>query len=157
MGGGSGGNPNLGGGGGHHDHHVFGGMGGQPGGGGGSGGNPNVGGGGHDHHGFGVRPQGWNNYPRNFNRHDYQRNFHAERHFHWGAYHRPDGWYYRRWGYGDFLPALFWGPDYWISDYWMFDLQVPPYGYVWVRYGDDALLINRYTGEVLQVEYGVFD
>ena len=32
----------------------------------------------------------------------------------------------------------------------------PPPDAVWVRYGDDALLIDRYTGEVIQVEYGVF-
>lgn len=112
---------------------------------------------GHDERGFGIRPHDWNRFPRNFDRRDYQRNFHAERHFHWGEYHRPYGWYYRRWSYGDILPALFWGRDYWITDYWMFDLQIPPYGYTWVRYGDDALLINIYTGEVLEVEYGVFD
>ena len=32
----------------------------------------------------------------------------------------------------------------------------PPPGTVWVRYGRDALLIDRYTGEVIQVEYSVF-
>jgi Ni/Co efflux regulator RcnB len=29
-------------------------------------------------------------------------------------------------------------------------------GTVWVRYGDDALLIDQYTGEVIQVAYGIF-
>ena len=34
---------------------------------------------------------------------------------------------------------------------------MPPMpGTVWVRYGDDALLIDRYTGEVIQVAYGIF-
>jgi Ni/Co efflux regulator RcnB len=33
---------------------------------------------------------------------------------------------------------------------------VPPAGYEWVRVGADALLVNTATGEVLQVEYGVF-
>jgi Ni/Co efflux regulator RcnB len=46
--------------------------------------------------------------------------------------------------------------DYWLTDWWMFDLPIPPYGYEWVRYGDDALLINTYTGQILEVEYGVF-
>ena len=32
----------------------------------------------------------------------------------------------------------------------------PPYGYVWVRYGDDALLVDVDTGEILRVVYGVF-
>jgi Ni/Co efflux regulator RcnB len=33
---------------------------------------------------------------------------------------------------------------------------VPPAGYEWVRDDDDALLVNTSTGEVPQVEYGVF-
>lgn len=111
----------------------------------------------HDSRGFGIRPQNWNNRPRNFDRRDYQRNFRAAHPFHWGQYHRPPGWYYRRWVFGEILPAIFWTRDYWIDDFWMFDLPIPPFGYEWVRYGNDALLINTYTGEILEVEYGVFD
>lgn len=110
----------------------------------------------HDARGFGVRPDNWNNRPRNFDRGGYQRNFRAEHRFSYGAYRRPEGWYYRQWRYGEFLPTLFWARDYWINNWWMFDLPIPPYGYEWVRYGDDALLINVYTGEILEVEYGVF-
>jgi Ni/Co efflux regulator RcnB len=32
----------------------------------------------------------------------------------------------------------------------------PPYGYVWVRYGPDALLVNVENGLILSVMYGVF-
>src|SRR6185437_6110794 len=71
-------------------------------------------------------------------------------------YRRPHGWYYRRWNYGDFLPALFFGQDYWISDYRDFDLPYPPEGTVWVRYGNDALLVDEDTGEIIQVIYGIF-
>ena len=35
-------------------------------------------------------------------------------------------------------------------------LDPPPPGTVWVRYGNDALLIDRYSGEVIQVVYGIF-
>ena len=35
-------------------------------------------------------------------------------------------------------------------------LEVPPGGYEWVRDDDDAILVNTDTGEILQVEYGVF-
>lgn len=96
--------------------------------------------------------------PTQWNRQDYQRNVTASRHFHWsnGSYHRPHGWYYRRWVYGEVFPSLFWDRDYWITDYWNYGLDDPPYGYVWVRYGDDAVLINEDTGEILQVEYGIF-
>lgn len=111
----------------------------------------------HDSRGFGVRPDNWNQRPRTFDRATYQGAFTASHAFHWGIYRRPDGWYYRRWTYGDYLPPIFWARDYWIDSWWMFDLPVPPYGYEWVRYGDDALLIDTDTGQVLEVEYGVFD
>jgi len=106
---------------------------------------------------FGTRPSNWNQYPRTFNRGTYQRNVTAPRHYHWQSYNQPRGYYYRRWVFGQIFPRMFWAQDYWLSDYWMFDLPVPPYGYVWVRYGDDALLINKRTGVVLQVVYGLFD
>ena len=94
---------------------------------------------------------------RNFDRHAYQRNFNAPRHYHVGVYARPHGWYYHRWVYGEILPAFFWSQNYWISDYFDYGLADPPPGFIWVRYGDDALLIDQNSGEVLQVEYGVFD
>ena len=106
---------------------------------------------------FGTRPSNWNNYPRTFDRGTYQRNLSATRHFHWQNYNRPSGYYYRRWVFGQIFPRTFWAQDYWLTDYWMFDLPVPPYGYVWVRYNDDALLIEKRTGQVLQVVYGLFD
>jgi len=43
-----------------------------------------------------------------------------------------------------------------VGDSWLFALQVPPAGYEWVRDDTDALLVNLQTGEILQVEYGVF-
>ena len=106
---------------------------------------------------FGTRPSNWNQYPRKFDRHFYERNIHASRHYHWRSYHRPYGWYYRRWVFGQIFPSIFWARDYWLIDYWMFDLPIPPYGYVWVRYGDDALLIDRQTGQILQVVYDIFE
>ena len=94
---------------------------------------------------------------QNFDRHAYQRNFSSPRHYHVGVYVRPNGWYYHRWGYGEVLPAFFWTQNYWLGNYIDYGLAAPPYGFVWVRYGDDALLIDQNSGEVLQVDYGVFD
>ncbi|MBU6445112.1 MAG: RcnB family protein [Alphaproteobacteria bacterium] len=105
----------------------------------------------------GHRPADVNRYRRNFDRNQWQRNYRAERRFHWGSYHRPTGWFYRRWAFGMILPSLFWTRDYWINSYWSYDLPAPPYGYVWVRYGDDALLVDVETGYILRVIYGVFD
>jgi len=110
----------------------------------------------HDAHGYGIRPANWNDRPRVFDRGVYQRNFVAANRFHFGVYVRPSGWYYRRWGFGEIFPRAFWARNYWIDSYWMYDLMIPPYGYEWVRYGSDAVLIDAGSGQIMQVEYGVF-
>ena len=92
----------------------------------------------------------------NFNINIYRRNMHSPRRFHIGIYNAPRGYYYRRWHYGERLPISFWRRDYWLLDYIAFGLFAPPPGYVWVRYGPDALLIDTYTGEIIQVRYDVF-
>lgn len=84
------------------------------------------------------------------------RAFTAPRRFRFGVYHRPSGWYSHRWNYGEFLPSFFFTRNYWILDWEDFALDSPPPGTVWVRYGDDALLIDEYTGEVIEVVYGIF-
>jgi Ni/Co efflux regulator RcnB len=86
----------------------------------------------------------------------YQHNFQAARSFRIGPYHRPQGWVAHHWAFGQILPRVYWGPDYVLADYWLFALEVPPAGYEWVRDDTDALLVNTGTGEILQVEYGVF-
>jgi Ni/Co efflux regulator RcnB len=101
-------------------------------------------------------PKGWNTRPATADRATYQHNFKAARSYKIGPYHRPTGWVARRWTYGEVLPRAYWAPGYQIGDYWLFALEVPPTGYEWVRDGDDALLISTDSGEILQVEYGVF-
>lgn len=86
----------------------------------------------------------------------YRRNFSSPRRYHWNVYRRPAGWYNHRWAYGERLPRGWFARDYWISSFLMFGLMAPPDGYVWVRVGDDALLIDADTGEVIRVVYGVF-
>jgi Ni/Co efflux regulator RcnB len=86
----------------------------------------------------------------------YHRNVTASHPFHAQAYGRPSGWYSHRWTYGEFLPSLFWAQNFWLNDYNDFGLMPPPPGTVWVRDDSDALLIDRYTGEVIEVEYNVF-
>jgi Ni/Co efflux regulator RcnB len=90
------------------------------------------------------------------NFHAYRRNFTASHRYHFGSYRRPSGWYAHRWVYGERVPHDWYGRDYWIGNYVSFGLIGPPDGYQWVRVGDDALLVDVDTGEVLQVEYGVF-
>ena len=101
-------------------------------------------------------PSGWNARPATVDRGAYQHNYQASRTYRVGPYHPPAGWSARRWTYGEIYPRAFWGPDYLLADYWLFGLEVPPGGYEWVRDGSDALLIDVNSGQILQVEYGVF-
>lgn len=98
--------------------------------------------------------RGGTNGPANFNR----RNVTAQHHYHYssGAYRGPSGYSYRRWSYGEMLPSIYWGRSYWIGDYYDYGLSEPPPGCVWVRYGDDAVLIDEDSGEILEVVYGQF-
>jgi Ni/Co efflux regulator RcnB len=87
----------------------------------------------------------------------YRKTVTSSRHFRIGTYHAPRGYSYRRYNTGERLDAQFYARDYWLSDFAAYDLIAPPDGYVWVRFGPDALLIDEDDGEVLQVVYGVFE
>lgn len=87
----------------------------------------------------------------------YRRNVYSPRRYRHGSYRYPRGYNYRRYHYGQRLPVIFYRDrDYWLLDFIAFGLFAPPPGYVWVRYGPDALLIDTYTGEIVQVRYDVF-
>jgi Ni/Co efflux regulator RcnB len=100
--------------------------------------------------------------PNGEQRHDFSsaRNFHqnfnAQQRFRAPSYRRPQGYYARHWTWGQVLPTMFWARDYWLTDYYDYDLPQPPYGAIWVRVGDDALLIDQDSGEIIEVDYGVF-
>jgi Ni/Co efflux regulator RcnB len=80
----------------------------------------------------------------------------AQSRFQAGAYRPPSGYYYRSWGFGDFLPRPWFVRDYWLSNFLDFGLPYPPPGYTWVRVGPDALLIDRFSGRIVQVVRGMF-
>jgi Ni/Co efflux regulator RcnB len=54
------------------------------------------------------------------------------------------------------LPGLFLSSAYFFNDYYRMGLEGPPYGYQWVRYGPDLLLVQLGTGQVSDVIYGAF-
>jgi Ni/Co efflux regulator RcnB len=87
----------------------------------------------------------------------YKRTFQARHQYHAGAYRAPSGYTYQRWGLGERLPSEYFVSSFWLNNFADYDLATPPDGYVWVRYGPDALLIDESDGEVIQVAYGVFD
>jgi hypothetical protein len=104
----------------------------------------------------GHRPPQWQQYSQNFNRQPYEVNRDSDRHYQSQPYVQPHDWSYQRWGYGETLPTPYWVRSYWLDGYSDYGLIDPPYGYVWVRYGPDALLIDVETGQILSVMYGVF-
>ena len=76
--------------------------------------------------------------------------------FHIGVYLDPFGWDYARYGIGWRLWPSYYSSRFWLNDTWQYRLP-PAYGpYRWVRYYDDALLVNIYSGEVVDVEYNFF-
>jgi len=103
-----------------------------------------------------TEPKGWDARPAAADHAAYQHNFQAARSYRIGPYHRPAGWTARHWAYGQILPRSYWASQFILADYWLFALEVPPTGYEWVRDDSDALLVSTDTGEILQVEYGVF-
>ena len=99
----------------------------------------------------------WSNHWRNDRRYDWRR--HRDRHrstFSIGFYFDPFGFNYRRFGIGSHLYSNYYQSNYWINDPWQYRLP-PAYGpYRWVRYHNDAVLIDTYSGEVQDVIYGFF-
>jgi hypothetical protein len=78
--------------------------------------------------------------------------------YHLPRYYAPYGWDYgyRRFGIGFRLDSVLFGSNYWISDPYYYRLP-PAYGpYRWVRYYNDALLVDIDTGQVVDVVYDIF-
>jgi hypothetical protein len=106
----------------------------------------------------GDRSGGWNRDWRRDNRYNWQsyRSGHREI-YNLGRYRSPyNNWSYRRLGIGFYLQPLFFSQSYWIDDPWMYRLPEAYGPYRWVRYYDDALLVDVYSGEVVDVLYDVF-
>lgn len=76
--------------------------------------------------------------------------------FHVGLYYDPYGWGYQPFSIGWRLWPSYYGSNYWINDPWMYRLPYAPPGLVWVRYWNDALLVDRWSGTVVDVIPGFF-
>ena len=109
------------------------------------------GGGGYDRGRPGGGGGDWNRGWRQDQRYNWQgyRNSHRDA-YRVGRYNPPRGygWGYRRYGIGAALEAGFFSQDYWIGNPGYYRLP-PAYGpYRWVRYYNDALLVNVYNGQI---------
>ena len=99
----------------------------------------------------------WSAWWRNDDRYDWRDwRRHNRSRFHLGFYYDPFGWDYMRYPIGFRLWPSYYRSTYWLNDPWQYRLP-PAYGpYRWIRYHDDALLVNIYTGEVVDVVYDFF-
>ncbi len=89
-------------------------------------------------------------------RHDGRYDWHNWRHrhrsiFHLGYYYDPFGWGYQPFSIGWRLWPNYYSSNYWINDPWEYRLPYAPPGTRWIRYYDDALLVDTFTGEVIDV------
>jgi len=100
--------------------------------------------------------RGWNRNWRDDSRYDWRRYRDSHRSvFHVGVYLDPFGYAYQPFSIGYRLPPVYFGQQYWI-DPRMYDLPYPPPGTQWVRYWNDALLVDMYSGEIVDVIQGFF-
>lgn len=100
----------------------------------------------------------WNRDWRNDRRYDWRSWRNSNRNIFRGSrYYSPyRNWSYNRFSIGVFLEPLFYGQNYWIGDPWQYRLPPAYPGTQWVRYYNDVLLVDVYTGEVIDAIYDFF-
>ena len=81
--------------------------------------------------------------------HDWRRRHHNS--FHLGFYYDPFGWGFQPYSIGWRLWPSYYSSNYWLNDPWAYRLPYAPAGTHWIRYYEDALLVDTYTGEVIDV------
>ncbi|WP_037490822.1 RcnB family protein [Sphingobium indicum] len=103
--------------------------------------------------------QRWNNGWRQDRRYDWQsyRNRYGNQ-YRMGRYMAPRGWDYgyRRFSVGIMLSSILYSNSYWLNDPYAYRLP-PAYGTLrWVRYYDDAMLVDIRDGYVVDVIHDFF-
>lgn len=99
----------------------------------------------------------WDRDWRRDDRYDWRRwrDNHRDR-FRIGIYYDPFGWGYRPFSIGWRLWPNYYSNQFWINDPWDYELPYAPPGTQWVRYYNDVLLVDLYTGQVVDVIHGFF-
>ena len=99
----------------------------------------------------------WRNEWRRDRRYDWRRHRNSNRSaFRFGIYYDPFGYSYRPYSIGWPIRSSYWGSNYWLRDPWMYRLP-PVYGpYRWIRYWDDAILVDMRSGRVVDVIHNFF-
>ncbi|MFL6730645.1 MAG: RcnB family protein [Sphingomicrobium sp.] len=107
------------------------------------------------------RRSNWASWSTSHWRSDHRYNWreHRRRHrslFHFSFYSDPFGWGYRPYQIGWRLWPSYFGSRYWLNDPWQYRLPYAPPGYRWIRYYDDAILVDTWDGRVVDVIYNFF-
>jgi hypothetical protein len=94
-------------------------------------------------------------------RNDRRYNWYKHRNKYWwlfqlGWYNDPFGWGYQPYGIGWRMWPSYYSRDYWLSDPWQYRLPYAPAGTRWIRYWDDAVLVDLWSGQVVDVVYNFF-
>ena len=86
----------------------------------------------------------------------YVRTITATKHYNTSAFIGPPGYTYTRYTVGERAPSMLLGGRYTLVKYYTYGLEAPPEGLTWIRAGNDALLVDAKTGEVVQTDYSLF-
>jgi hypothetical protein len=94
-------------------------------------------------------------------RNDRRYNWYKHRNKYWwlfqlGWYNDPFGWGYQPYGIGWRMWPSYYSSHYWLSDPWQYRLPYAPAGTRWIRYWDDAVLVDLWSGQVIDVVYNFF-
>lgn len=93
----------------------------------------------------------WSTNWRNDHRYDWRdRRRHHRSLFHLSLFVDPFGWDYQPYSIGYRMWPAYYGNQYWI-DPSLYGLPYPPPGCVWIRYWNDAILVDTYSGTTLDV------
>ena len=71
--------------------------------------------------------------------------------FNFGYYRDPFGWGYQPFSIGWRMWPSYYSANYWLNDPWQYRLPYAPPGYRWIRYYDDAILVDTWDGQVVDV------
>jgi Ni/Co efflux regulator RcnB len=110
----------------------------------------------HDSRGWDRHRNDWSNHPNYWDNRRHDRRDYARYRYNYGYYRAPHGYNHRVWHRGDHLPRAYYGSSYVVYDWRPYRLYAPPYGYHWVRVGNDVLLTALATGIVLDVLYNIW-
>ena len=102
-------------------------------------------------------PIHWNSNWRKNHRYDWYNWRHRHRSlFRLGIYSDPFGWGYQPYSIGWRMWPSYYGSSYWLNDPWQYRLPYAPPGTRWIRYYDDAILVDTWSGQVVDVIYNFF-